>query len=106
MSSLIDRVNIYKKHRQAGNHKEILSLCADNITLIDAQGARICGQESFLNYLQKQTPESRWEEPKAVGPKRVELKGQVSKMWMWWNVHIHFDFDDEEKIYSITIYKD
>ena len=107
MSALsLSTVNKYIKFRQDNKPLKVIELCHHAIRFTDTSNTTTEGKEAFYSYLCKPVPESKWEMPVVLDNGTIRVKGQVSKMWMWWDVSAYFVIDEEERIKSITLMRE
>eukprot|EP01101_Sappina_pedata_P000118 TRINITY_DN10118_c0_g1_i1.p2 TRINITY_DN10118_c0_g1~~TRINITY_DN10118_c0_g1_i1.p2 ORF type:complete len:122 (+),score=67.97 TRINITY_DN10118_c0_g1_i1:43-366(+) len=104
MSPRSEIVKNYMSSRISKNNEQVVSLVADNITLVSSKDGTYEGKEAFAQYIDKVDPSGTFdEEPTLQEDGSYILKGKVRFLLMDWNVRVIFFFNADDKIEKIDI---
>merc|ERR1711879_703648 len=104
-TNMVDKVALasqYIKARLAEDNDTVLSLVADDISLVSQKDGTHEGKEAFAKYLKSVKPTGKWQDPVLEG-EQVIIKGTVTVMFINWSVASFLHFNDEGKINKIEI---
>eukprot|EP00754_Rhynchopus_humris_P038195 Rhum_TRINITY_DN20852_c0_g1::Rhum_TRINITY_DN20852_c0_g1_i1::g.172370::m.172370 len=98
-------VEKYIENRTSKNNDVCLSLIDDDFVFDHFKDGRIQGKAAFGEYLNTHEPPSGKSETPVVEGDKVKIVGYVRKMMMDWKYFLEFEFNAENMITGIKIYR-